>query len=494
MFVAVAAIADVPGAFTLTATAICDSAHPTVLLQWTTSGGAASYDVTRDSALLVQGLSSDTTSFEDSSSDVGSTHSYVITAISQDGSTKSNSVNASAPPSVCTPPPPPPTLSGNASCDSSTTPKRPFVSLSWSASSGATSYAVVRNSEVIQMTSATAANDFSVAAGGSYAYTVRATNSGGASESNAINISIPADICGIAPGSFSVSTASSCSGGAAKVTVSWSASSGASSYLVERDGAGISPSLPASTLSFDDTNPPTDASLAYSVRAANDSGTTESNASTITVPEGLCGNVVPSTPELSASLFCAPSSTPAVRLAWTPSKGATSYVIVRDGVPFAQIADRQALSFDDTSVAVGQTHLYQLRAGNPGGSATSNAVTIAVTPGVCAPLSAGDVTLSASTAKTGDSIMLGFSVMNSSNAASGAFSVAIRIGTTLVASVNIPSIAAGATMSFEQTITVPPLASGTYFVSVSAVELREPVQSQALIVVGVPPRRRSVAH
>ena len=81
MFAAAAAIADLPSAFTLTATPICSSAHPAILLQWTTSGGAASYDVTRDSVPLVQGLSSDATSFEDSSNDVGSTHSYVITAI-----------------------------------------------------------------------------------------------------------------------------------------------------------------------------------------------------------------------------------------------------------------------------------------------------------------------------------------------------------------------------------------------------------------------------
>jgi hypothetical protein len=494
LFAAAAAIADPPGAFTLTATPICDASQPAVLLQWTTSGGAASYDVTRDSLPLMQGLSSDTTSFEDSSSDVGSTHSYVVTASNEDGSTKSNTVNASAPPSVCTPPPSPPALSGSASCDSSSTPKRPFVSLSWSASSGATSYDVVRGSEVIQTTTATAVNDFSVAAGGSYTYTVRARNSGGASESNAINISIATDICGVAPGSFNVSTASSCSGGVAKVTVSWSASSGATSYVVARNGSSLSPSLPASTFSFDDTNPPADFPLGYSVRAANDSGTTESNTSTITVPEGLCGGVVPSTPELSAALFCTASTTPAVRLSWTASKGATSYVVVRDGTPLTQIADGDAVSYDDTSVGAGQTHTYQLRAGNPGSSATSNAVTITVTSTVCAPLSAEGVTLSATTAKTGDSIILTFTITNSGGTASNAFTVAIRIGTAVVATVDIPPIAAGTNMPFSQTITVPPLGSGTYFVSVSAVELREPAQSPGLLVLGVPPRRRSVAH
>jgi hypothetical protein len=494
MFVAAAAIADVPAAFTLTATPICSSAHPTVLLQWTTSGGAASYDIARDSLPFAQGLSSDATSFEDSSSDVGSTHSYVVTAINEEGSTKSNVVNGSAPPSVCTPPPAPPTLSGGASCDAGTTPKRPVVSLSWSASSGATSYAVVRNSEVIQTTTATAVNDFSVAAGGSYTYTVRATNSGGASESNAITLSVAADICGIAPGSFNVFTASSCGGGAAKVTVSWSASSGAKLYVVERDGAAISPPLPAQAQSFDDTNPPSDSPLAFSVRAANDSGTTESNTSTITVPEGLCGNVVPSTPDLSASLFCAANTTPAVRLAWTPSKGATSYVVVRDGTPLTQIADRQAVSFDDTNVAAGQTHTYQLRAGNPGASATSNAVTITITSTICAPLSAGSVTLNATSAKPGDAINVTFTIANSANTASNAFKVAIRVGTALVASVNIPSIGAGTNMPFSQTITVPPLVSGTYFVSVSAAELQGPAQSPGLLVVGVPPHRRSVAH
>jgi fibronectin type 3 domain-containing protein len=494
LLITAAAIADVPGAFTLTATPICSSGHPTVLLQWTTSGGAASYDIARDSLPFAQGLSSDTTSFEDSSNDVGSTHSYVVTAIDEEGSTKSNTVNASAPASVCTPPPAPPTLSGSASCDSVSTPKRPFVSLSWSASSGATSYDIVRGSEVIQTTTATAVNDFSVAAGGTYTYTVRATNSGGASESNAITVSVAADICGIAPGSFTISTAASCSGGAAKVTVSWSASAGAKSYVVERDGAAISQSLPAPAQSFDDTNPPTDSPLAYSVRAANDSGTTESNTSTITVPAGLCGNVVPSTPELSASLFCGANSIPAVRLSWTPSKGATSYVVVRDGTPLTQIADGQAVSYEDTTVAAGQTYTYQLRAGNPGASATSNTVTISVTSSICAPLSADNVTLNATTAKPGDSIVVNFMIANSGSKASSAFNVAIRIGTTVVALVNIPSIDAGSNQPFTQTITVPLLVSGTYFVSVSAIELQGPALSPGLVVVGVPPRRRSVAH
>src|SRR5258708_16177858 len=50
-------------------------------------------------------------------------------------------------------------LSGKASCDASATPKRPFVSLSWSVSAGATSYDVVRDNDVIQTTTSTAAGD-----------------------------------------------------------------------------------------------------------------------------------------------------------------------------------------------------------------------------------------------------------------------------------------------------------------------------------------------
>jgi fibronectin type 3 domain-containing protein len=496
MFAAAAAVADPPPAFTLRATAICSAGHPAILLEWSPSEGTSSYSVARDDVSIAQGLSSDTTSFIDDSNGVGSSHSYVVSAFNEEGTTKSNSVSASAPSSVCVAPPTAPTLNGSASCDASASPKRPFVSLSWNASAGATSYAIVREGEVIAATSNTSATDFTVTAGSSYTYAVRALNSGGSADSNPLIVVVAADICGTVPGPFNVGTAAACASGAPKVTVTWSASANAASYVVERNGTPISAALPAPSQTFDDTNPPSDFPLSYSVAASNSSGTTESNTSTITVPAGLCGGVVPSSPVLTATAFCNTGLTAGVRLNWTASNGATSYVIVRDGVTIATLPDTQVLDYDDTNVAAGQTHSYQVRAVNPGASSTSNTATVQIASSVCAPivLSAGNIALNPASGKPGDSIGVSFAIANGGSTASAPFILSIRIGSTLVATKNIPAIAAFATLPLAQSITIPSISAGTYFVVLSAEELQGSAQSGPLQVVAVVGRRRAVAH
>src|SRR3954467_8664785 len=75
------------------------------------------------------------------------------------------------------------TVSGSAQCNGPT----PHIALTWSASAGATSYDVYRNSaNVVTVTSGTAFDDTSVTPGGSYSYFVRATDGSSATESNTI--------------------------------------------------------------------------------------------------------------------------------------------------------------------------------------------------------------------------------------------------------------------------------------------------------------------
>jgi len=490
---AVAAFADPPQAFTLNATGICSGDHPAILLQWTTSGGAASYDITRDNLPFMQGLSSDANSFLDESNDVGTQHSYIVTAFNEEGSTKSNTASASAPASLCTAPPSAPTLSGNASC-SNGSPRRPVVTLNWTASSGATSYAIIRNSEVIATTSSTSASDFTVATGTTYTYVVRAINSGGSADSNQVSIGVAFDICGLPPGAFSISTTAGCTAGNAKVTVAWSPSSGVTSYTVFRNSTALT-TLPSTAQTYDDTTVAGDIPYAYSMRASNDSGTTDSNTSTITVPEGLCGNVVPTAPNVTASLFCSTGNTPAVRLEWTASQGATSYIVVRDGSPVTQLEGSQATTYEDTNVVAGKSYTYQIRAANPGAAATSTAVTIAVKASVCSPISVNTVALTNSTVKPGDSVGVSFNVTNRGGVSSSAATVTIRIGTLVVATVPVSPISSGTTAQFSQQITIPSLGSGVYFLVLTlSDDDANPATSPALTVVGIPSRRRAVSH
>lgn len=494
LFATIAAFADPPQAFTLSASGICAGDHPAVLLQWTSSDFASTYDITRDGVMLAQGLSSDAASYQDESNDVGTQHSYFVTAINEEGSIKSNTVNASAPASLCTTTPPAaPSLTGNASC-SAGPPRRAVVTLNWTPSSGATSYAIVRNNEVIQTTSATSASDFTVATGTSYTYLVRAINSGGSADSNSITVGVAFDICGLPPGTFSISTSAGCEGNGAKVTVAWSPSSGATSYVVFRNAVAISQALPGSATSYIDSTVAGDVPYSYVVRAANDSGTIDSNTSNITVPEGLCGNVVPTPPQVTASLTCI-LNTPAVHLVWTVSQGATSYIVVRDGIPVTQLDGNGATTFDDTNVTVGKTYAYLVRAANPGAASSSSAVTIAVKASVCSPLAVTGVGLSTGIARPGDVVTVTFNVTNRGGAQSPAATVTIRIGTLAVGTMPVSPIGAGLSVPLSQQITIPSLGSGVYFVTLFlSDDDPNPASSPALTITGIPSRRRSVSH
>lgn len=363
-----------PGAFTLTATPTCaviNGVHrPVVLLTWTSSSNFNWYDVFRDGAAFASQLPPNMTSIYDTSPDVGNPHSYFVRASGIGGQTNTNTVSSSAPPSTCPAPPTAPTLSGSGVCDSSTTPKRPLVNLNWTASTGATSYDVLRNNSVIQTTTSTAFSDSGVTAGNSYNYVVRANNSGGSADSNQLTINLAADICGLPPGPFTIAANANCNGGTAKVTVTWSASSNAASYIVYRLGTPISSSLPAGTLSFDDTNVSSSTPYDYVVRATNDTGTTQSsNDVAVNVPSNICETSgPPSAASLTGFVECT-GAMPKVRLSWSGAGTATSFTVFRDGSSIA--SGLTSKTYDDTNVASGQSHTYFVRAFNAAGSSDS---------------------------------------------------------------------------------------------------------------------------
>lgn len=372
-FLAVAAQGQAPSAFTLSAEPVCtvvNGAHrPAVRLQWSDSDGASQYDVYRDGVPLQTALTTDTTSYQDVSNDLSTSHTYQVHAVNSSGTTLSNTASASAPASTCPAPPPAPVLNGNAACDSSTSPKRPIVNLSWTASAGATSYDVVRNGDGIDNTPNTSTTDVGVDAGTTYIYFIRANNAGGSSESNHITIDVAADICGNPPGPFNATTSASCSSGKPKVTVSWTAAAGATSYVVDRNDGTVSPPLSASTFSYDDTTVTVETPYTYSVNALNASGSSQSN-SFITVPANVCSGGPPTAPSaVTGSVVCSGTSAK-VHLAWSGATNATSYSVLRDGNVIA--SGITAVTYDDANVTNGQTHSYVIRSVNAAGSADSS--------------------------------------------------------------------------------------------------------------------------
>jgi fibronectin type 3 domain-containing protein len=182
----------VPSAPTgLTATA----GNAQVMLSWTASNGATSYNVKRSTTNGggYQTVSSpSTSSFTDKPLTNGTIYYYVVTAVNSSGESRA-SAQSSATPAAAPQPPAAPTgltaTAGNAQ-----------VSLTWAASAGATSYHVKRSTTsgtgYMQIAAPIAANflDATVANGTPYFYVVSALNAAGESANSSQATATPANV------------------------------------------------------------------------------------------------------------------------------------------------------------------------------------------------------------------------------------------------------------------------------------------------------------
>lgn len=177
--IAVPSDACPPAAPTLSANATCSNNAPVVALLWSVSAGASSYTVLRNGASIG---SMTATSYNDSNVTPGQTYTYMVRAVNAAGSADSNSAQASIPVAACDAPPGAFTLNATPFCDTTGTPVT-AVRLTWTASAGATSYAVLRGGSQITTTTGTTYVDRNVS--GPLQYTVRASNSIGSAQASA---------------------------------------------------------------------------------------------------------------------------------------------------------------------------------------------------------------------------------------------------------------------------------------------------------------------
>jgi len=378
-----------PATPTASATPTCVAGPPTapaVHVSWTPAAFAASYVVNRGGSPISGTLSADTTSFDDVNVAANQTYTYTVTASNASGSATSAPVQATVAHLPCLPNPPGAfSAAATASCDNNA----PVVHVSWSTSSGATSFVINRDGMPISGSlpaSTPFYNDNDVVAGHTYGYTVTATNDGGSTTSSPASVSISSTICGAPPppppSAFTASSNAFCNGGAPAIHLSWTAASGATSYVVNRNGSPISGTLSSGTMSFDDTGVTIGQSYAYAIVASNSGGSTSAIAGTITPSAALCP---PPAFTLSAIATCNPIASPPipmVTLNWSAAATATSYLILRDSVQIGSVGG-SATSFNDADVSRGQTHVYVVRALGPGGSTDSNAVTLTIDSSMC---------------------------------------------------------------------------------------------------------------
>ncbi|HEX3067391.1 MAG TPA: hypothetical protein VHX14_02370, partial [Thermoanaerobaculia bacterium] len=151
------------------------------------------------------------------------------------------------------------------------------------------------------------------------------------------------------PGAFGVAAIPVCQ--PRGVHLSWSSSSGASSYKVFRGGVAISGTLTASTLAFNDTTSGT----AYTVVATDSRGFTfTSNSVTPSAPNSsfcLNGDL-----QVAEAAYCSVSG-PAVHLAWTAGTD-SSYIITDANGDLVAVLDGTKSSFDITGLTGGKSVRY----------------------------------------------------------------------------------------------------------------------------------------
>ena len=202
-----------------------------VSLSWNTSTGATSYNVKRSntSGGPYTKISSPTTaSYTDTGLTNGTPYYYVVTAVNSAGESAASSQATATPTAPVTIPPRPTDLqatAGNAQ-----------VSLTWSASTGATSYNVKRSTTSggpytkISSPDGDELPDTGLTNGTPYYYVVTAVNSAGESARSSQATATPT-----APITIPATpTDLQATAGNAQVSLTWNASTGATSYNVKR--------------------------------------------------------------------------------------------------------------------------------------------------------------------------------------------------------------------------------------------------------------------
>ena len=145
-----------------------------------------------------------------------------------------------------------------------------------------------------------------------------------------------------------------------QISVNWAASSGATGYIVERDG---SPIATTSGTSYMDSGLVNGSTYCYKLVATNSVGNSAESSATCATISG------PPTPQ---NLTATAVATNQINLTWSASTGAAGYIVDRNGTP---IATTSATSYNNLGLAPNTTYCYTISATNGiGSSAFSSSV------------------------------------------------------------------------------------------------------------------------
>jgi hypothetical protein len=161
--------------------------------------------------------------------------------------------------------------------------------------------------------------------------------------------------------------------GAAAAALTWTASSGATSYNVKRGTTSGGPytqvAAPTST-SFSDTSLTNGTTYYYVVSALGSAGESANSAQVSAVP--ISPTAIPTAP---TGLSVTPGNAQ-LALTWAADAGATSYVVKRattSSGPYAQIGTSPAPAYTDSPLTNGANYYYVVSAVNSAGESTNSA-------------------------------------------------------------------------------------------------------------------------
>jgi fibronectin type 3 domain-containing protein len=251
------------------------------------------------------------------------------------------------------------------------------VSLSWSASSGATSYTVKRATSsggaytnVATGVTATGYVNTGLTNGTTYYYVVSAVNTAGSSgNSNQVSATPQATVT--IPAAPTNLTAAA---GNAQVSLSWTASSGATSYTVKRatssGGTYTNVATGVTSTSYTNTGLSNGTTYYYVVAAVNTAGSSANSNQASATPQSTV-----TIPQAPANLT-ATAGNAQVALSWSASSGATSYTVKRattTGGPYTNIATGvTSTSYTNTGLTNGTLYYFVVSAVNTAGSSANS--------------------------------------------------------------------------------------------------------------------------
>lgn len=349
------------GSVTLTWAAIADAVSYTVARSQTSGTGYSTIGTVKTGA-----------TFTDGNVLNGVTYYYVVTASNGTCSSANSNEVSTAP--ACTPPAAPTGVTVTAGNGSAT--------LRWSASTGAISYSVYRNTTgtepftFVNSTTQLTFTDSNVVNETKYYYVVRASNGSCASDNSTVVTVTPACIPPAAPTGITVTP------GDKQNTLSWTAPTGATGYRVSRNttGAGVFTQVATPTTTNHTDKPLTNGTAYYYVVAASNGSCWSADSAVAT------GTPVCTPPAVPGALTATPGDAK-VSLSWVASKdGAVLYTIWRkigaEGV-YASIGTATSTAYIDEPLTNGVTYYYKISAGNGSCDSDYNAERFATPLAAC---------------------------------------------------------------------------------------------------------------